>query len=148
MGFYDQAFSNIGSVIDRAAMTIGGKIVANDMMKKQNKNLQADELDVNKQKIEVANQMKDLNTEEVGIKKEESLVERDKKDLEKLGDQYKEIDPSIKKNFNDEWQEKYDTAMKSMQGRAEAIAVQRQNFELRKKLITERMDILEKGGKK
>ena len=145
MGFYDQAFSNIGSVIDRAAMTIGGKIVANDMIKKQNG---SKELDINKQKIDVANQMKDLNTEEVGIKKEESHVERDKKDLEKLDGQYKEIDPSIKESFNDEWQEKYDTAMKSMQGRAEAIAVQRQNFELRKKLITERMNLLEKGGKK
>lgn len=148
MGFYDQAFSNIGNVIDRAAMTIGGKILANDMIKKSEKPTEPDKLDINKQKIEVANQMKDLNTEEVGIKKEESLVERDKKDLEKLGGQFKDIDEDIKKNFNDEWQEKYDTAMKSMQGRAEAIAVQRQNFELRKKLITERMNLLEKGGKK
>ena len=97
MGFYDQAFSNIGNVIDRAAMTIGGKILANDMIKKSEKPTEPDKLDI---------------------------------------------------NFNDEWQEKYDTAMKSMQGRAEAIAVQRQNFELRKKLITERMNLLEKGGKK
>ena len=148
MGFYDQAFSNIGNVIDRAAMTIGGKILANDMIKKSEKPTEPDKLDINKQKIEVANQMKDLNTEEVGIKKEESLIERDKKDLDKLGGQFKDIDEDIKKNFNDEWQEKYDTAMKSMQGRSEAIAVQRQNFELRKKLITERMNLLEKGGKK
>ena len=149
MGYYDQAFSNIGSVIDKAALTIGGKILSKDIGKQN----ETDELKLNQEKLNVANQMKDLNAEDVQLKGEEEKLAGEQKELEKVTKQKEElmqqVDPETAKNFNDEWQEKYDAAMSSMQCRAEAMAIQRENFEKRKKLILEREELLEKkGGKK
>ena len=47
-----------------------------------------------------------------------------------------------------QWQDKYNTAMTSMQSRASAIAYQRQQFNERKEKILNRIGITEEGGKK
>lgn len=130
MGYYEQGFSNLGSQIGGAVEKIagyalalkGGKEVAGA---KEN----TKQLDVINQQIETANLQNDMLKEEKGIAKQEKSLQTQ---LNKFSG-----DPN-------QWSEKYKLAHDNMVKRVEAMSLQRQNFETRKKLVQDKMDELSK----
>lgn len=129
MGYYEQGFSNIGGQIGGALEKIAISAVAKSEVNKNKAKGEKQELDVINQQIETANLQNDMLKEEKGIAKQEKSLQTQ---LNKFSG-----DPN-------QWSEKYKLAHENMVKRVEEMALQRKNFETRKKLVQEKMDELSK----
>ena len=129
MGYYEQGFSNIGGQIGGALEKIAISAVAKSEVNKNKAKGEKQELDVINQQLETANLQNDMLKEEKGIAKQEKSLQTQ---LNKFSG-----DPN-------QWSEKYKLAHENMVKRVEAMALQRQNFETRKKLVQEKMEELSK----